>query len=720
MYNDFLFLIYCTLDNQPNTLLFLHNLRFDNRCIMLKRTAMRKLILLFVTVFVLWSCQTSTLQENNSNNTILIDESLRKDLIDQMTETFGSDHQFRIERGVNKTASLWRESDGTKEDFKNFCMENFIADPGELDIVFNRLEENYKYLYGYLGRIYVELNRQIHEDRGEVLPIDRKFGAYNAGSHIEEDFFKNKIAFIVTLNFPHYTLEEKNTLGKNWTPREWGYARLGDYYSARIPPEIIQENTKTYSEGRLYISEYNIFAGQLINDKMEQPFPEGMKLLAHWNIRDEIKSNYGQPNAFEKQQLLYNVMLRIIDQQIPLEVINNEAYQWDPINNKLYENGEEREFRPENERRYQVLLNNFKSMQKIDPYYQDADTYIKRRFDSGMEISLEEVKNIFTEYASSPLLKEVATVIENKLGRELQPFDLWFNGFSGMAGLPEDDLTSITQKRYPNAAAMDAELPDMLTQLGFSNEEAIYFGDHIDVDDARGSGHAMGASMPGKPSHLRTRIGDNGMDYKGYNIAIHEFGHNVEQTLSIDKVDNYFINGVPNVGFTEAIAFMFQSRDLELLGIDTSDKQSDYLGVLDVFWDNYEMMGVSLVDMYVWQWMYDNPEASASQLKEAVIRIAKEVWNEYYADVFGVKDIPLLAIYSHMIQSPLYLMNYPYGRLIMFQLEDYMKDKDFADEIMRIYSMGRLTPQIWMEKATGVQISNKPIFEAVEQALENV
>jgi hypothetical protein len=31
--------------------------------------------------------------------------------------------------------------------------------------------------------------------------------------------------------------------------------------------------------------------------------------------------------------------------------------------------------------------------------------------------------------------------------------------------------------------------------------------------------------------------------------------------------------------------------------------------VLDVFWDNYEMMGVSLLDMEVWKWLYDNPEA---------------------------------------------------------------------------------------------------------------
>ncbi|MFW6249180.1 MAG: hypothetical protein ACOC4J_05360 [Bacteroidota bacterium] len=267
---------------------------------------------------------------------------------------------------------------------------------------------------------------------------------------------------------------------------------------------------------------------------------------------------------------------------------------------------------------------------------------------------------------------------------------------------------------------MDQDLPRMLIDLGFSTEKANFIGEKVDVDAARGSGHAMRASMREKPSHLRTRIDADGMNYKGYNIAIHEFGHNVEQTISVHEVDNYFINGIPNTGFTEAIAFMFQKRDLELLGIDQPDTMMQYMEVLDVFWDNYEMMGVSLVDMRVWEWMYENPDASALQLKEAVIEIAKEVWNQYYADVFGVSDIPLLAIYSHMIQSPLYLMNYPYGRLIMFQLEDYIEDRDFAEEIFRIYSIGRLTPQRWMDEAVGNQISNEPIFDAVKEALDAI
>ncbi len=678
---------------------------------------MKKLIYTLLVLVFAVSC---TQHVKEQMDTQIIDQGTIEKVQTALLEKHGQEHAFRIERGVERAASLWRDSDGSVDDFEAFCMEQFIADQDELNLVFDRLANNFEYLYGYLGRIGVELNRQIQEDRGPIHPIDQRFGSYSVSAHVQDDFFNNKIAFIIVLNFPNYSLDEKNDLGSDWDGRQWGFARLGDSYSARIPPSILQENSSIYSEARLYISEYNIYAGKLVNEQGEQLFPDEMRLLAHWNIRDEIKSNYGEEDGLPKQEMLYKVMLRIINQDIPREVINNPEYKWNPHTNEVFENGQQVDFEPEDTRRYQYLLNNFQAMKNVDPYYTDSDNYIQRRFENSMEIPIEEVEELFKEYASSPLLREVAGLVSDRLGRELRPFDLWYNGFVGRAGISEAELDEITRSRYPDADALNRDLPRMLRELGWDHEEAEFIASKIDVDAARGSGHAMRASMREMPSHLRTRIAADGMDYKGYNIAVHEFGHNVEQTISNHYVDNYFINGIPNTAFTEALAFMFQKRDLELLGIDQTDPMMEHLDVLDVFWDNYEMMGVSLVDMKVWKWLYDNPDADAQQLKEATIRIAKDVWNEYYADVFGVTDDPLLAIYSHMIQSPLYLMNYPYGRLIMFQLEDYIADKDFAQEVTRIFSIGQLTPRQWMEKAVGEQISNQPLFDAVEKALAAV
>ena len=676
---------------------------------------MGKYLVFVFTVLLVTACGNDP-KENSAVSPL--DDNIIESVISGLTEVHGTAHADRIQRGVNQVATLWRESDGDAGVFENFCRENFVSEQDELDLVFDRLANNFEYLFGYMNRIMLELRRPIHEDVGPLHAVDRMFGAFSPSAHITDDFFNNKIAFYITLNFPLYTLDEKNSLGGQWDDRQWGYARLGDYYNSRVPPVLNQEYSQTSSQAGMYISEYNIFAGRLVNDDDETLFPEGMKLLAHWNIRDEIKSNYGQPRGQEKQEMLYNVMLRIINQDIPSQVINNDSYKWNPFTNEVFADGEVVDADPEGAVRYSHLRNIFNALKNMDPYYPEADTYIKRSFELGMEIPQDEVEALFREYASSQLLADVAALISERLGRPLRPYDLWYDGFKARSSISEEELDRITTARYPDAEAMNRDLPRMLVDLGFDRDKAEFIGSKVDVDAARGSGHAWRASMRDVPSHLRTRIGSEGMDYKGYNIAVHEFGHNVEQTISVHMVDNYFVNGIPNTAFTEALAFMFQARDLELLGLEEDDPMKEHLDVLDFFWNNFEMMGVSLVDMNVWKWMYQNPEATDEELKEAVIDIATGIWNEYFAGIFGEEDIPLLAIYSHMIQSPLYLSNYPYGRLIMFQLEDYIADKDFADEVLRIYSLGNLTPRHWMDKAVGEQISNRPMFNAVERALE--
>ena len=121
-------------------------------------------------------------------------------------------------------------------------------------------------------------------------------------------------------------------------------------------------------------------------------------------------------------------------------------------------------------------------------------------------------------------------------------------------------------KKYPTAEAYQKDIPNLLIKLGFSPDRAQYVAANIIVDPARGSGHAMGAGMRAEKAHLRTRVEKTGMNYKGFNIAVHEMGHNVEQTFSLNDNDFTLLQGVPNTAFTEALAFVFQGHDLELLG----------------------------------------------------------------------------------------------------------------------------------------------------------
>jgi hypothetical protein len=261
-------------------------------------------------------------------------------------------------------------------------------------------------------------------------------------------------------------------------------------------------------------------------------------------------------------------------------------------------------------------------------------------------------------------------------------------------------------------------MPNLLMQLGFSSDRAAYLAANIVVDPARGSGHAMGASMRGEKAHLRTRVGESGMNYKGFNIAVHELGHNAEQVLSLNDVDHWLLQGVPNTAFTEALAFVFQGRDLELLGLSKPDPKTRAMAALDDFWGAYEISGVALVDMAVWHWMYDHPGATPAQLKEATIEAARECWNKYYAAVFKKRDVVLLSIYSQMIDSSLYLPDYPIGHMIAAQVEEQMqKAGKIGPEFERMARLGRIAPDLWMKEATGRNVSPDALLDAAQKAI---
>lgn len=679
------------------------------------------LILSALFIFGLFSCKSNTSGTENMKEKRFISEKSVSEVTKSLLDSIGETQRIRIERGVKQVAQLWQQTDGTNEDFTTFCMENFIADSVQLDVLYKRLEKNFETLSGYFNEIDVTLKEPIQLVGFEESPVDMLFGGYDVRAHMDDDFYANKIAFVTALNFPFYSLDEKTKLGDTWTRKQWAYARMGDRFISRIPAQVQQHLSQTLTNADSYISNYNIYMGQLVDAKSEKLFPADMKLITHWGLRDELKSDYADKvNGLKKQQLIYEVMKRIIDQSIPSEVINNGKYTWNPVENKIFDSGKELPSKPENDVRYEVLLQNFKANRQIDAYSPNFPTALSRNFDAAMEIPQKDVENLFKSLLSSQQVKEVAAYIKSRLGRDLQPFDIWYNGFKAKGEISEDELTKITSAKYPTPLAVEKDLPNILIKLGWKPEKARQIASQVQVDASLGAGHAWGAVLRGQKARLRTRIGENGMDYKGYNIAVHEFGHNTEQTITLNDVDYWMLNGVPNNAFTEAVAFMFQKRDLELLGIKNANPDAEAFLALDNFWASYEIMGVALVDIAVWEWMYANPNATPAQLKDAVITEAKKVWNEYYAGILGGKDEPILGIYSHMIDYPLYLSYYPIGHLIDFQVEKQMKGKNMADEMQRMYTQGRIVPQIWMKNGVGQAISVEPTLKAVDEALKVV
>lgn len=625
-----------------------------------------------------------------------------------------------IEKGLRQCAGLWTSKDGSPEAFLAFCQEFLCTDAEQKSLLFERIALHFETLLGHQNRVNLELLRPLHETGYTNLPIDQLFGAYDNAAHFDEDMFSSKIAFVVALNFPHFDLNEKTMLADTWTSEEWGYARLGDFFTERIPASAKQELTLAATQAEHYISNYNIYMGNLLHQG-ETLFPEDMTLISHWGLRDEIKSNYAdQEQGLLKQEIIYKVMTRIIDQEIPASIINNPDLQWDPITNQVFQHSQEIAFNPEPDTRYRHFLNIFKAAKALNEESEQYPSYRARNFDDELEIAEEDVEALFVEVLSSDLVTEIGRLIAQRLGRDLRPYDIWYDGFKSRSRIDPAMLDRLVLDKYPSLQAFEQDLPNILVKMGFDKDKAQAICAAVEVNPSVGSGHAWPATMKNDKIHLRARFRENGVDYKAYNIATHEFGHNVEEYISLYDVPNYFLSSVPNNAFTEALAFIFQEQDLYFLGLAQDDPQASCLNTLDLFWSSYEIMGVALVEMKIWRWMYDNPKATAADLKENLIRIAREVWNQYYAPVFGIQDQSILAIYSHMIEIPLYLPAYPLGHLIHYQLNEHFEGKERGAEIQRIFAQGKLIPQYWMKKAVGSELSAQALLRAGAQALNEL
>ena len=85
------------------------------------------------------------------------------------------------------------------------------------------------------------------------------------------------------------------------------------------------------AEADLYVAQYNVWMHHVLTPSGERLFPKGLRLISHWNLRDELKANYADPQGLQKQRLITKVMERIVTQSIPAAVIDNPHVDWEPV-----------------------------------------------------------------------------------------------------------------------------------------------------------------------------------------------------------------------------------------------------------------------------------------------------------------------------------------------------------------------------------------------------
>ena len=199
----------------------------------------------------------------------------------QMKDRFPQADFALMERGVRQAAALWTALDGTEADFTTFCLEQYVADAAERETLFHKLSYAQEVFGGGYHKMSVALALPVQLEGPPLTPIDELLASYAPAAHYKDDMFANKLAFITILNFPNFSLQEKNDLGTHWSRLEWAYARMGDAFTNRLPASVAQESAKASSAANNYIAEYNIMMGHLLDEQGQRLFPSDMVLLSH-------------------------------------------------------------------------------------------------------------------------------------------------------------------------------------------------------------------------------------------------------------------------------------------------------------------------------------------------------------------------------------------------------------------------------------------------------
>ncbi len=242
----------------------------------------------------------------------------------------GAGETDRIARGTSQVLRYWRVEDGDPKALAAFLEAEFIPTGVLLDQTFDRFEFALERVGGYMTSLGRDLRRGADLEIGPLLPLDERLAAWSVGAHVSDDLFASKIAFVALLNFPLTTLDERLARGTGWSRRQWAEARLAGQFQTRVPADVNARLAAAYSAAESYIAGYNLYMHHVLTPDGQRLFPAGQRLITHWNLRDELKARYADPDGLARQRMLQLVMERIVRQEIPAAVIDNPLLDWTP------------------------------------------------------------------------------------------------------------------------------------------------------------------------------------------------------------------------------------------------------------------------------------------------------------------------------------------------------------------------------------------------------
>ena len=168
----------------------------------------------------------------------------------------------------------------------------------------------------------------------------------------------------------------------------------------------------------------------------------------------------GKADGLAKQRTISSVMERIVRQEIPAAVIDNGDLLWNPGTNEVKPADASRpaavpdgaEARRPRARHALCASSSkiFHAVRKVDPYSpNERRRYIRRAVSSATARSRRRrSRRCFISVLESDEVQAISpSRSRRKLGRPLEPFDIWYSGFKSRGRHSEAELNAIDEER---------------------------------------------------------------------------------------------------------------------------------------------------------------------------------------------------------------------------------------------------------------------------------
>lgn len=637
--------------------------------------------------------------------------------VNALVERHGEPARERAERGVGQCADRWVERDGDAEAFQTFCLDHFVATDEDRTRLLDRLETALEQVRGHLYEMRRNLRRW-SDLVGDSLPkTDSLLATFDPAPDLAEQSYAQKLAFVALLNLERSTLDDMLARGGGWNSDRWAEARIAGSFGPRIPKEVADLARELHFKSYHWVSNFHIPVGTMVDATGRRWFEADRALLAHWLVREEIKAGYNDPDGVQKQRALAWTMSRYIDGSLPQAVMDRgSTADWNPATNTI-DGGDAGE--TIGLLRYEHWMDNVTVARAYDAHHPEHPTAIARKFGLEREIPEDEVEQLLVELLAAPVRADLSRLLATRLGRPLEAHDIYFDDL--FETRDADEMNAEVTRLFPDETAFEKALPDVLRGLGWPEDEADFLSTRVRVEIARGSGHAMRPQLAEYGAWLRTNRLKDQLGWDGFDTAMHELGHNLEQLCSTFFVPRPALRGVPNTACTEAFAFLYQSLAKRVLGIEdaAAAERAYHEETIAAMLMTCQIAGPSLVELRTWREIYQLGDAcTPDAIRNAVLRHSENVWNEFFQPHYGDDPYHILGAYQHMLGHPLYLADYAIGRTMSHQIRSHMRGRDLAAETKRICSIGSVTPDAWMREAVGGPLSPTPLVKDCATAVK--